>query len=293
MNLSVIYHYVRDWNYPAFSKREFKQQVEFLLESRECVSVEQMLGGKTHNTFTLTFDDGLRDGFLNALPVIEGLGVKAAFFVPTRIFTEKKVLGAQKRHLLLERLGTEKFAELFNGLVDDVFKIRDEGVEANLDDSLTTNLKQVLDLLPERVLRLSLDRIFESHFDEEEEFDKMYFSLDDIREMKEAGMEFGVHGHDHCWMDRLPFDKMRKEIALSAGLFKEHFPEAKPIIAYPFGGYNLFTKRLLRQHGFVAGFTSKKQFNGRHSLRKPLELNRFDCVDIYPRKDKSLLEEKK
>lgn len=285
-NIIVMYHYVRDnTDLKAFSTEEFRKQIDYLMKYYKMITIKELIQNKPkENTCILTFDDGIKDGITNALPILKESQIPATFFIPTVILENKKLLETQKRHLLLAKLGKEKFVEEFNGLAEDIFQIDREKRYLNykkFDDTLTANLKYVLDFMDQEKSKKYIDIIFNKHFNEEEEFDKIHLNKNDILKLEQEGMEIGTHGHNHQWLGKLYHQHMENDIAESVAVFKRHFLKHPLIMSYPFGSYSLFTKRVAKKHGFIAGVTTLK--NNNMDLNNPLELNRFDCINIYPR----------
>ena len=273
MNAIVCYHYIRDnTNFKAFSTTQFREQIEAIQKKYKIVSLNDFLTQRFNvDTCTLTFDDGIKDGYTNALPILKEFGIEATFFIPTSILITHLLLGAQKRHLLLSELGTEKFVEEFNSRVDD--KIVDKGRmdEYFYDDGLTAALKNRLDTGGEEVM----EEIFKKHFNEEEEFNKMYLNAEDIRSMKAWGQKFGSHSHNHVWLGRLSGEEVRKELETSMETVKDFFPEQLPVVSYPFGSYNKNVMKIAKKVGFKAGMSINKHLNNGSN---PMVLGRFDCV---------------
>jgi len=285
-NVIVMYHYVQDnTGFKAFSKQEFREQVQYLKERYKIISLQELVEKKPQGkTCVLTFDDGIKDGFTTALPILEEEGLNGTFFVPTKIFMEKKLLGAQKRHLLLAKLGTKKFVEEFNKIAENVFQVKKEGKKNEYDDELTSNLKFMLDNMDQRKANAILDRIFSKRFNEKEEFEKIYLSSKEVKRLVGKGMEVGSHGHAHLWLGKLPFKDMEADLVKSVEVFNNVFSMHPRVMSYPFGSYSLFTRRLAEKLGFIAAVTTAKKKN--ISLESPLELGRYDCIDLFPRKTK-------
>jgi peptidoglycan/xylan/chitin deacetylase (PgdA/CDA1 family) len=279
----VMYHYVRDnTNFKAFSTEEFREQIDFLSQKRRFITIEELLEEKPkYNTCILTFDDGIKDGFTNAFPILEEYNAKATFFCPSIIFSEKKILQAQKRHLLLAELGTKLFVKEFNKHADDLFKVEDFGIKNEYDDSLTSSLKYVLDTMDQAISASILDTVFKNYFDETEEFNSIYLQKEDIEIMESAGMEIGSHGCRHIHLGNVYYKDMEQDLTDSVTYFKETFDRHPLAMSYPFGSYNVFTKRLIKKLGFKAGINITRQPNT--NLQDPFDLNRYDCTCFHPR----------
>jgi peptidoglycan/xylan/chitin deacetylase (PgdA/CDA1 family) len=285
-NIIIMYHYIRDnTKLKAFSTEEFRKQIEYLNNRYKIISIEDFIIKKPKgNTCILTFDDGLKDGLTNALPILEELNLKGSFFIPTYVLKNKKMLDVQKRHLLLAKLGVNEFVKEFNKTAENVFHIKDDGKKNDYDDSLTSNLKYVLDNIDKKKSKNILNSIFKKNFDEEHEFSKIYLTKKDIKKMKSKGMEIGSHTHEHLWLGKLYFKDMKKDLEKSTTIFKKNFGYNPKIICYPFGSFNTFTKRVAKQLGIIAGVTINKNYNT--TKTDPLSLNRYDCIDLFPWKNK-------
>jgi hypothetical protein len=201
--------------------------------------------------------------------------------VPTAILREPRVLPAQKRHYLLAKLGGPRLAAEYNALAPEEMRAEALPELANpLDDLLTASLKYVLDHADYETTDRVISALFGRYFDEAEEFRAIYLSRQEMAELMAAGVEVGTHGHGHRWLARLYYQDQEAELRRSVEVYTEVFGRHPDFMSYPFGSYNLFTRRLARKHGFRAAVTTRKHAN--EGLDNPLELGRYDCVDVYP-----------
>lgn len=287
-NIIVMYHYVRnDTNFKAFSTEEFRKQVDYLKNRYRIISIKELIEEKPKdNTCILTFDDGIKDGYVNALPILEELNVKATFFIPAKILVDSDVIEAQKRHLLLTKIGAEKFVEEFNNLSDDIFKVGTDIEKYELDNQITSNLKYILDNMDLKESKRVVKHIFDKYFDEKEEFKKIHLNKKEIDVLESKGMEIGTHGYGHLYLGNLYFKDMERDLSKSVKVFNDVFEKHPLVMSYPFGSYNLFTKRLAKKLGYIAGVTIIKNKN--KEINDPFSLCRYDCVDIFPRNNPSI-----
>src|SRR5690606_34933875 len=106
------YHYIRenfDSAYPSIfglTPADFNNQLNLLAQTGEFISpralvenIDEILDSPK-NHILITFDDGLREQFELGKPVLESFGIKAAYFVNSINFTERKVSQVHKIHLL-------------------------------------------------------------------------------------------------------------------------------------------------------------------------------------------------
>ena len=281
-NVSLIYHYIRDdTRFAAMSTTDFRSQIEHIARKYEIISVDTLLNNApAAPSCVLTFDDGIKDCLTNVLPILQEFGVSGTFFIPTMIFSERRLTQVQKRHVLLAELGTERFVDEFNKRAEDVFHITFGDDSYGFDDPLTANLKITLDTMDWQRSQEILQSIFDSIFDEATVFSQTHMCVDEIREVESAGMEIGAHGHAHRWFGRLYFQDMVTDLQRSVDTFETFLGRHPRIMSYPFGSYDRFTSRIASQLGFIAAMTTVKEKNTK--LDKPMELARIDCVDVYP-----------
>ena len=83
----LIYHRVTvlqtDPHLLAVSPENFRAQMQFLKRSVRVVRFEEVWPGMRERAVAVTFDDGYADNALEALPILEEVGVPATFFVST------------------------------------------------------------------------------------------------------------------------------------------------------------------------------------------------------------------
>ena len=202
----------------------------------------------------LTFDDGLKEHYTVALPILQKYGVTGHFFVITN--SDKQVVASHKIWLLLEQskdlikhfnIGSEKFLN---------------PVWYQYDDPKIANLKFYLNTHGEE-----LDEIFREKFDEQEQIEKLYMNWDEITMLHAAGMNIGCHTHTHPILSLLSDEEQENEIRISTEIISRR--TEKPFaFAYPLNGYNNATLRLLKKYGYWWAMTSE-----------PVDLLRLGRVD--------------
>ncbi len=306
----VMYHYVRpiaDSRYPEIKGLElvlFKEQIQYFKENFHVVTMEQVidhLDGRVQlpdKAMLLTFDDGYADHYQYVFPILKEQGMQGSFFVPSAILKYAKVLDVNKIHFILACSDFKKLVpEIFNLLEE----YRKEGYNIEPDEILFDKLavanrwdpkevifvKRLLQSYLEEKLRGEIvDRLFlESVGVPEEEFSKkLYMNLEQIQEMKAAGMFFGLHGDRHYWLNRLPEDKMKEDIQNGLDYFRTVIDSDYIVMNYPYGGYDDRVLDYVSKIGCKLGFSVE----ARHAdLGKdnPLILPRLDTNDFPPKSE--------
>ena len=96
----LVYHRVNDDSdafFPGTPIDVFKNQMEYLAANFNICSldeaVERMVSKDVpDNTVVITFDDGYRDNYLNAFPMLKNLSIPATIFLATDAIGSKRVL---------------------------------------------------------------------------------------------------------------------------------------------------------------------------------------------------------
>jgi peptidoglycan/xylan/chitin deacetylase (PgdA/CDA1 family) len=104
-------------------------------------------------------------------------------------------------------------------------------------------------------------------------------SWKELRELAAEGVDIQAHSKSHADLRRqqgeaeAPYARrMQSELKVSNDLFKQHLGEARQALAYPYGAADDELVRHVKQHGYVAAFTVRRQTNPAFVF--PLKINR-------------------
>ena len=102
-------------------------------------------------------------------------------------------------------------------------------------------------------------------------------SYEEIIEMKQNGMDFGLHTETHQRLEILTKSEQEKEIIQNFEILREKkvLSEVKAI-AYPFGSYNKDTIDILQRNSIDLGFSIDKTIG----INNRLEINRVDSREL-------------
>lgn len=90
---------------------------------------------------------------------------------------------------------------------------------------------------------------------------------DEIRELEEAGIQFGSHSSSHPLLTAISPTEMLREAIRSRSLLEQRLAAPVRSFAYPFGGEDPVVRHVIGASGFIYGFTSR---TGRCGLWEPL-----------------------
>jgi len=293
----MMYHYVRDRGdqaeagsgSPGMSVRAFEAQLDDLSKLHTFVTWPEVRAaleeGKSlpRSACLLTFDDGVRDHYLNVFRILRGRNISGVFFALARHEADGLVLG-HKIHFLLAKLGPD---ELRAAVLDKLdLSQRERFIRAeqqyqskypivSLDDHINL-LKAVLQRNLSIEANPILGELFELHIGSENKTALDYYlNSDQIREMTAGGMHVGGHSHSHPWFDWIDAEARTAEIKASADWIQQ-FEQRPWAFAFPYGGLSEDSPGLLKKFGFIAAFTTRTQL--RHT--NPYFIGRLDGEEI-------------
>ena len=293
----IMYHYVRDQGdvadhgsgIPGMSVNAFKTQLDELSKEHIFVTwpdVRMALQGERDlpkSACLLTFDDGLRDHYLNAFQVLQDRKLSGLFFILDRSKEGELVLG-HKIHFLLAHLGFTEFRaaiwETLNSPQREQLIKAEEHYQGKyppfaLDGEINL-LKAVLQRDVSAEINPLLSDLFEKYIGSEGETAQSYYlNRDQIREMSAGGMHFGGHSLTHPWFDWIALEQRETEIKASATWLTQIEP-GPWAFAYPYGGLSDDAPGLLKANGFIAAFTTQTQIH--HT--NPYFIGRLDGEEL-------------
>ena len=242
------------------SPEDFRAQMRYLRDRFHPVSCREVVaaldGGPAlpRDAVLVTFDDGYDDNHAVAFPILRELGVPATFFVATGHidgglpyaydWLAHLVLTAPGEALRLPRLGLDlplpaaraARGALVATVLDRLKYLDDAGQQAVLSD-----------------LERELGRPRSGGHP-----DCRPMTWDQLREMRDGGMEIGGHGVHHRMLAKLPDEALRAEVAGCQARLSAELGAPAIAISYPVGGPDAFDARVVecvREHGFRIGFS--------------------------------------
>ena len=217
--LLPFYHLVNDsdhpfqYNYNFPSVRRFREDLDFLLKYFTPISLEELYQGRIpRNAFHLSFDDGLRQCFELAAPVLKEKGVPATFFVNPAFVDNSDLFHRYK-------------AALLNKTFEQA------GVKTKLETTYA-------DLL-------SLDQIAEDigvDWKEYLEKEQPYMTLEQLRKLDVEGFTIGAHSWDHPEFWLLDDMQQLEEIRESMEWLEANFSPPVKAFAFPFTDFGVSDK---------------------------------------------------
>jgi len=302
----VMYHYVRplkNSTYPEIKGLEeigFINQLKYFKKKFEFGGFTEIIHSTYNNTrigknkLILTFDDGLKDHYTTVYPILKKMNIKGYFFPPSKPIQEKIVLDVHKIHFILASTSNKQkiVEEIFRFIekYENAKKIKSPqkyfkelAIPNRFDTKEIIFIKRILQReLPLELRNEITNNLFKKFVtkNEHEFSEKLYMSLEEMKEMSESGMVFGSHGHSHEWLSHINNLKLINEIETSK-IFchKIDSQNDEMIMCYPYGDYNQQVIKEISKRGFKAGLTTKVG-DAEISKKSIFKLNRYDTNDF-------------
>jgi peptidoglycan/xylan/chitin deacetylase (PgdA/CDA1 family) len=238
----------------------FRDQVRYIRDHFEVFGQDELLRAARRGftvdraTAVITFDDGYRDNFELAFPILRELGVPAFFFIATEYIDRPRLPWWDRIAFILKNTRAERFGlDLPSPLEVDVRVM-----------GLSNAIRKVLRFYKtagdfgEEAFFDHLESRAEVAVDPEELGRDLFVSWDQIRLMRDFGMAVGSHTHSHRILARLPEADQRDELVVSKTRLEAELNGPVATIAYPVGSRQAFselTKSLACEVGYQVGFS--------------------------------------
>jgi peptidoglycan/xylan/chitin deacetylase (PgdA/CDA1 family) len=281
--LVLNYHRVGDANQTPYDSGTFSctaaeldWQIGRLKGKFRIVTLEEAAGivhGRSKPAGTsvlITFDDGYRDNYDEAFPVLQRHGVPAAFFLPTA-FVGTDLLPWWDQAAYMVKRSTETCLWL-NYPTAPKFELTGADRSAAVV-SVLRFFKRTGAADPERFLEALETATGVARPGAHNE--RCFLNWDEAREMQAAGMSFGSHTHTHEVLAGLKYERQVEELETSREILESRLGERINALAYPIGKPETFsndTSRALRAAGYDMAFSF---YSG---LNRPGNIRPFDVL---------------
>lgn len=269
----------------------FEKHVKFLMSHFRIIPIRELLWRLNHAYFerdakycVITFDDGWRDNFINAYPILKKYDVPATIFLPTSYIGTTNWFWPEKLSFLLSNIELVELSEQTRRELHSLMEEYDisigwsQGSHALLPkprslppailDAIIENLKTKSESQIESLIR-RLQEIIGIDFPQE----RLMLSWEEIGEMSKHGISFGSHTCNHLILTRLSREEISCETRESRDTLAKLRINFIPILAYPNGNYNETVVEEAKKTGYEAAVTTEFGFNDENT--NPYELSRI------------------
>lgn len=232
----------------------------------------------------ITFDDGYRDTYESAVPILRMLGVPATFFIPTGFIGAPRLPWWDHVAYVLKRTHVSQLRlERYPGDIHPtIINLR----PTFNGHQCTVGIMTVIRLFLKGVIKdepwflAQLDEQAEVPTDTSTLGRELFMDLDQVRHLIEAGMAVGSHSWSHRALASLDDAGQRHELIESKRFLESALGQEIQSLAYPYGWAGSFTERtaqFAREAGYRLAFSSLEGVNQLGSaVFRPFALRRLN-----------------
>ena len=248
-------------------QKTFRRHLEVLQESHDVVSLDDALSvldgtrQAARDVAVVTFDDGYRDVYQHAYPVLRDLRIPAVVYVPSGFIGTGRRLGHDRLFAALRRMRERGIGPMAVGAGNPGERWLIDALEGDAPPEValerliarhpTPGLLRLADTLDDR-LGLAAYKPPEG---------ELPMSWEMLREMEASGIVAGAHTAEHTVLTNQRLDDARREIALCKAALEKGLKRPVKHFAYCNGYYSAGVAQALKAEGFVSAVTTEDMPN--------------------------------
>ena len=282
----------------AVSPENFEEQLKVLKQLYKPVPVSELVtqlysGSILPKSVCLTFDDGYRDNYLIAKPLLERYKCPAVFYIPTQyIGQEKKFWWDELQEIILtsrnlpQNLSVLINKERFNYAIDDEAELTPGQLNKHKiwvwPDKAPTRrcglylaLWEKLKPLPYQPIQEVLNQVkIWAGYKQAPGIEAFPMTGEQLSDLADHPLiKTGIHTISHPALSFHPKTVQQDEIAGNRRYLENYPGKPSDTIAYPYGDYNDVTISVVQEQQLKAAFTTEAKSVTREA--NPFRLGRF------------------
>jgi peptidoglycan/xylan/chitin deacetylase (PgdA/CDA1 family) len=264
----------------------FRTQIEWLhnrfrvLTLNELEARLQNAGCWTEPAAFVTFDDGYRDNFVLAAPILREFDVPATFFIPTEFPESSRIPWWDHVAYVIKQTNVKQLMlkrSPHGGdppLLIDLDRVSRHAaimtvIDAFLADTIADEARFLEQLASQAEVAVSTQTLNR----------ELFMTWDQVKQLADAGPRFsiGSHAHSHRKLAKLDDETQRRELAQSKAILENRLGRPVDALAYPFGwsgAYRASTKMAAKEPGYRQAFSALAGVNRRGTI-DPYEIRRL------------------
>lgn len=272
------------------TRNNFENQIQYLSTHYNVTRLSELVSFIKNNqpvpdnTCVITFDDGWRDNYTNAYPILKKHGVPATIFLASNFLLNNNWYWEERSKFLLAHLfdcikhgnipeqSILKLQQVFEKYdLMDIFSIDSKQLPARLTKTINCirkNDPEHIDLFMDKLEALTSQPGLEEP--------RRFLTWDELANMQPV-FEIGAHTKSHLDLKFCDDRTASEEILGSRDCISKHLDVTVSLFAYPYGKYNPSIIDLLKNSGFSSAVTLLPGFNA--TTNELFELKRMDIYN--------------
>lgn len=274
--------YIKDL-YPVVSPLRFKADLDFLQKYYKSATTQDLIhfhkSGKQSNKplFFLSFDDGLKECYKIVYPILKENQIEAAFFINPDFVDNKTIFFRFKTSII----------------INEVLKITDKKILNKIAKIISNNnwdkeicIKKIAALTFSEDSKIEqISDVAGIDFTEKLNTEKIYMTLNQLKELNENGFLIGSHSMNHPLFSELDYTQQIEQVEQSIVYIKREFTPKISTFAFPFTDFDVqanFFKYLNDSEEIDITFGTagiKNDSSPKHIQRIPMESFEGDSAE--------------
>lgn len=250
--LVLGYHRVSDDTSPLMAQRvgcvtpaQFREHIGYFLGiGCKFGPLSEVLTTTTRCSLALTFDDGFRDLYDEAFPVLRGNAIPFTLFLITSLPDSSVLLWQHDLYDVLESLPSGMRASRLGEAMAAVTGRVPE------DDTLNQMLNELFSGYSKAEMYSVISTLKSSGYVANYKPEEIYLSSLQIIEMMKNGLTVEAHGHDHWILASLDDEALKREVTRCSEVLRESFAATSNIYAVAHGKASDANLQRIRSLGF-------------------------------------------
>jgi len=250
----LMYHRISpqndNWSLKPLSPHNFERQIEYFCHNFEVFPLEQLVQRILQEkplpkkAVIITFDDGYKDNYLYAFPILKKYHIPATVFLATGHIGTGNLFWWDKVNYAIQHTAIDRL---------DLDELGNYSLQSDLDRShanfmITEKLKKLpndnKEFLVKRIINdLNVDIPPDLGM-------KIILSWDEVREMSDDNIVFGAHTVNHPILTNLSLEQAKYEILQSKRDIEKELCKEVTSFSYPNGDFNAEIIELVKDNGF-------------------------------------------
>ena len=257
--------------------RHFAEQLDYLTQHYRIVPLSEVAGYLASSKpmpsglAVITIDDGYRDAYEIAFPILRGRKVPATLFVVTDFVDRKCWLWTDKLRYLTACAESRVFEATIDGRA---FRIELNGRASRLGaaEQINWQLKLMSDGKKDEAIE-RLASVFGVELPALPPPELSSLTQEELREMDSGGVEIGSHTVTHQILTRVSPERLRYELSESRSRLESMLGRRVRLLGYPNGNHNRAVQKEAVGAGYQCAVTADYGLINGHS--NPLALKRI------------------
>ena len=253
--LTLLYHRVRTYDKDvqllSVTPEYFTTQMDWLKENYKIIRFDEDWSRIEGDAVCITFDDGYRDNFLTAAPILKRRQIPAIVFVATANIDTKREMwwDELERNLLADKEYKAEFC-LFDEMFGCSWNVENSERREDLYHTMHWLMRQV----EVRHRKDWLRQLQEwNGYTENGREENVCVRTADLKTIDASTLQIGAHTVNHPVLARLTGQEQKREIEESKRYLETVLQQPVLTFSYPFGGisdYNADTLKACKELGF-------------------------------------------